>query len=522
MPCAPVLIVLPHGLNASGVTLWAVRLAGALAGAGRRVGVVLHREPAGQQRLGVSVPGGIRVFDRRDLPPLDEARVDHAALVGAYEVAVGEMASGGVPVVVTPNLHGECYGAVVAVSSREPERVRIVGWQHSDIAYDTQVLAHYAPAVSRFVAVSDAIEGRLRGRLGERVGDVVNIAYGVEVPLRPVRRARYDGSRALRLVYTGRLEHAQKRIGALVHLSDALAQRGVQHELVMVGDGPAEAAVREAARTRPQVRVLGAQPPERVREELDDADVFVLASRYEGLSVSLLEAMARGCVPVVTRTRSGISQAIAAGESGEIAEVSPEADEAAAGEALAEGVRRAMSRGLGRMSVGAWLRAKERFSLEAHAGAVARMVDAVAREPARLWPKDRACAFDAEGADACGTVPAEAGERMAAVLAGLAGRRVILHGAGRHTRRLAEVITKSPAIIVAITDDDPQRHGQTVLGLPVIAPACASRLEAKDVVISSWLHEEEIWARRGVYERQGLRVHRVHGEGACVASAHAA
>ena len=54
MAC-PLLIGLPQGLNVSGVTMWAVRLAGALAEAGRPAALVLHGEPPGHERLALEV-----------------------------------------------------------------------------------------------------------------------------------------------------------------------------------------------------------------------------------------------------------------------------------------------------------------------------------------------------------------------------------------------------------------------------------------------------------------------------------
>jgi hypothetical protein len=44
--------------------------------------------------------------------------------------------------------------------------------------------------------------------------------------------------------------------------------------------------------------------------------VFILTSAYEGLPVSLLEAMGRGCVPVVTAIESGIPEVITDGVNG--------------------------------------------------------------------------------------------------------------------------------------------------------------------------------------------------------------
>ena len=93
----------------------------------------------------------------------------------------------------------------------------------------------------------------------------------------------------------------------------------------------------------------------------------------------------------------------------------------------------------------------------------------------------------------------------------LAGRRVLIHGAGQHTLQLAGVLAESPAHIVGFTDDDDAKAGTTLWGLPVHAPREAAATGATDVVISTWMHERAVWSRRAVYEGGGLRVHRVYG-----------
>ena len=86
----------------------------------------------------------------------------------------------------------------------------------------------------------------------------------------------------------------------------------------------------------------------------------------------------------------------------------------------------------------------------------------------------------------------------------------MLHGAGQHTLELAGVLARSPAEIVALCDDDKQRWGTKFLGWKVIAPADAAQHGATDVVISSYIHAESIWERRGIYESQHLQVHRIY------------
>ena len=501
---APLLIALPDGLSVSGVTTWAVRLAGELASRGRACGLIVHGEPEGAARLGAGVHPDVRVYDARGLGRFGET-ADLGPIIELYGVAVDDLrARAGGPVVVSPNLRGDCYGVAAALVERGAD-VRLVGWQHSDIEYDRRVLAHFAPAIERFVGVSGRIVEELAGVLGDRAGDVVGVPYGVPTPAAPVARKPVSG-RPLRLIYTGRMEHRQKRILSLVHLSDALTRRGIAHELVLLGDGPAAAEVDALCATRTGVRRVEPVGPGEVASMLDAADVFVLGSRFEGLSVSMLEAMARGCVPVVARVESGAAEAIEDGVNGCIADVGTDAAEETVGEALADAVERLLALGVAERSRAAWSTVSTRFSLALHAERVESMLHDVARAPRRAWPAGRLLAFDSAG----GSVGPDGAARLGAVLSSLSGRRIVVHGAGAHTRVLWSVLEGSGVEVAALADDDRAMHGSTVGGVPVVAPGDAADVGATDVVISSWMHEDAIWARRAVYERQGLRVHRIY------------
>jgi len=76
------------------------------------------------------------------------------------------------------------------------------------------------------------------------------------------------------------------------------ARDGVQLVLLFAGDGPLRSDLEALAADGPVVRAIGFQPD--VRRVLAAADFFVLPSRREGLSFSLLEAMAAGLAPVVS------------------------------------------------------------------------------------------------------------------------------------------------------------------------------------------------------------------------------
>jgi glycosyltransferase involved in cell wall biosynthesis len=494
------LIALPTGLTIGGVQSWAVRLANGLARRGRAVGLLLHA-PTGPQ-LQALLHADVQVFETVDAPALEQAAGGLAPFLHPYERAIAKLADlSGAPVVCAPNLLGDCYGILAALSKRAD--IRVVGWCHSAIPYDLRVLEYYEPLLAGFVAVSDFLETAIRTRMPQRAGDVHNIACGVEIG-----EQRSSGSWAgspCHVVYLGRLDDDIKRVSALPLLSDRLAALGILHRITVVGDGPATLA------QRPTITHIKSASPAQAAQLLRGHDIFVLPSRVEGLSLSMLEAMAAGCVPVVTRTESGAAQVLDGANGLIVDPVGASFDDVAA--ALAAGIASVLPR-LPHMSVAAQATIQARFSLDRHLDAVESLIDAAAAAPARVWPAGRAPAFTSNASTGSGSVPPDGAARLRATLETLEGRRVAIHGTGRHTIELAAILAQFTDRIVAFTDDDPARRAQSLQGLPILAPGATARAGVTDVVISSWINQEQIWNGRGVYEAQGVAVHRLYAAAA--------
>ncbi|MEJ5990518.1 glycosyltransferase [Ramlibacter sp. PS3R-8] len=144
------------------------------------------------------------------------------------------------------------------------------------------------------------------------------VRCGVELDKLPPRQPRdASGGGPIRIICVGRLAPEKGQLG----LIDAFAMarsRGLDAELVLLGDGPDRAAVMArvvAVGMGPHVKLLGRQPEGRALEEIGRSDVLVLASFMEGLPVVLMEAMALG-VPVVAPDVAGIPELVRPGESG--------------------------------------------------------------------------------------------------------------------------------------------------------------------------------------------------------------
>jgi colanic acid/amylovoran biosynthesis glycosyltransferase len=119
------------------------------------------------------------------------------------------------------------------------------------------------------------------------------------------------------IVSVGRL-HWVKGYEYALQALQLLYKKPIPFRYRIIGAGPFEDAVRFAIwelGLSDVVDLLKDQPPVRVRENLQEADVFLLTSVSEGLSNSALEAMAME-LPVVSTLAGGMSEAITDGLEG--------------------------------------------------------------------------------------------------------------------------------------------------------------------------------------------------------------
>ena len=210
-------------------------------------------------------------------------------------------------------LHSHLFGSVFAgalACALSP--VRHVGTLHDSYTFaDRPLLAYMVKAAqllgTRVVAVSTSVREAVESRVmvsGRRIRVIQN---GVAVPKPPTLedRERIRASLGVDpnevLVCTVARLVPIKGIHVLLDAWARLPSRG-QARLVVVGEGP-ERATLEALAT--SLGIAGSVSFLGFRRDVSDilfaSDVFVLPSFSEGLSCSLLEAMARGVACLATR-----------------------------------------------------------------------------------------------------------------------------------------------------------------------------------------------------------------------------
>lgn len=178
-------------------------------------------------------------------------------------------------------------------------------------------LAQYRQHVSAFPVISAEIDAELAG-IGVPADKRHFIPNGVDTqrfaPVAPAQRTALrqqlglgDGITA---VYTGRLV-PEKRVDLLLATWPAVRQQHPDAQLLILGDGPDAAQLQ--AQADAGVAFLGRLDD--VLPYLQAADLFVLPSATEGLSNSLLEAMAAG-LPVVATDVGGAPDVVVPQQSG--------------------------------------------------------------------------------------------------------------------------------------------------------------------------------------------------------------
>jgi teichuronic acid biosynthesis glycosyltransferase TuaC len=203
----------------------------------------------------------------------------------------------------------------------------------------------------RVVAVSSALR-TVAVELGAADADAVLIGNGIDLDkFHPVERAEARArlgipADAQVLVSVGGLVERKGFHRVIECLPELLRSHPTLMLLVVGAAGPEGDYSRQLRQLtqelglQSQVRFLGALPPHELKVPLSAADVFVLATRYEGWANVFLEAMACG-LPVVSTQVGGNAQVVSRPEVGTLV---PFGDQPALRDAMDEALRRRWDR----------------------------------------------------------------------------------------------------------------------------------------------------------------------------------
>jgi glycosyltransferase involved in cell wall biosynthesis len=328
--------------------------------------VLLHHPGAGVARL---VEGASRLGVRtRAVPRPDRAR-RMAGLAGLRQALRTER-----PAIFHAHLSWPLackYGVLAAWLARVPAVVATAQLYLEVGSHAEQRLM--TMALRRIIAVSNEVRARYARELRVPARKLAVVPNGIEVPPAvrrpdPALRAELVRGRPDYVVLTPARLHEQKGHAYLL----AAAARVPEATFVLAGDGPLRAELeRLAAELNVADRCVFLGYRSDVSDLLAAADVFVLPSLFEGLPVSVLEAMAAERAVVATAI-GGTDEAVTHEVTGLLV---PPRDPAA----LAAAIRRLQAdpQLAGRLAAAGRERVQREFSSAATARNVMRIYDEV-------------------------------------------------------------------------------------------------------------------------------------------------
>jgi len=305
--------------------------------------------------------GGAGVLALRGAAALDPARFAVTIITGGGGPLLGQARAAGLEVVLAPSLrppiapaadlaatwrlaallrarrfdvvhtHTAKAGAVGRLAARRAGVGRIVHTYHGFPFHEFQAPARRAAYVAverRLGRITDlalavgggvAMEAVRRGLIAPDRIRTIGVAVDQPCPLAADPVARRRARRALGLPQdatvvgaVGRLAYQKAPEDFLAALR-ALRRPGVVG--VWVGGGELAGRVARLAAAQPQAPVLLTGERDDVPALLPAFDVFILASRYEGLPTAVVEAMLCG-VPVVATAVNAVGDVVLPGETG--------------------------------------------------------------------------------------------------------------------------------------------------------------------------------------------------------------
>ena len=157
---------------------------------------------------------------------------------------------------------------------------------------------------SAIVSISDPTSGSLKKNYGVEEDKIFTVPLSIDIesissrfPLKPLEDRQYD------FVFVGRFAEI-KRIDDLISAISIIKSHKENVKGAIIGDGPLKERIREQIDRlglNENIMLIGFTEEDRKYEILNDSRIFVLPSEREGFSLSTLEAMALGCVPIVSK-----------------------------------------------------------------------------------------------------------------------------------------------------------------------------------------------------------------------------
>ncbi|WFR56793.1 glycosyltransferase [Anaerocolumna sp. AGMB13025] len=227
------------------------------------------------------------------------------------------------PCTLLLNKHQQVMYAGYLLKQRYPELVKLYSIVHNDLEalYDRHT--YMDTVLEGYLCVSKKIKNELKtkyhvteDRLFNKESPVVFDESNSIIHLD--RTYTLSRKQPIRIAYGARLEKEQKRADLIIPFIEELEKRGCNYCFDIAGDGtylPILIKYVEEHLLSYKIRIHGKIEHDAMQQFWSNADAFISLSEMEGLSISMIEAMMCGAVPIMFDV-AGCDEFINNGENG--------------------------------------------------------------------------------------------------------------------------------------------------------------------------------------------------------------
>ena len=295
-----------NGLILGGVEAWTMELCEALIRDGRKHTYILS--DMGNYQVPSLIGGQIIYVDINH-----QEQFSIRSVLNLIEIILKEL-----PCKIVTCSTNEVMLAAYLIKQYYPDAIEIISVIHNSNEKSYEEYMDFIECSDFYIGVSrDIRDDLIRYGFGEDRVQSMNCPFECE----PILKREYsDASEPIRIGYAGRIEYVQKRMDLLQKLIEALIERNVDFRIELAGDGAAKNDLEEVVKRNQwdkKVIFLGRLKRSKLSDFWKKQDICINMADFEGRSISILEAMGNGAVPIVTAT-SGVQEDIREDENGYI------------------------------------------------------------------------------------------------------------------------------------------------------------------------------------------------------------